>query len=88
MEDTRLYAMLLGIDFPWRISRVQVDMASERIDVWLRKRRARGFLARRAGRTPRCATTCPSKYGGTWIPASAERMFTPVCLGRTARGTV
>src|SRR4030042_3083870 len=35
MEDTRLYAMLLGIDFPWRISRVQVDMASERIDVWV-----------------------------------------------------
>ncbi len=33
MEDTRLYAMLLGIDFPWRISKVQVDMASERIDV-------------------------------------------------------
>ena len=35
MEDTRLYARLLGIDFPWRISRVQVDMASERIDVWV-----------------------------------------------------
>jgi len=35
MEDTRLYAMLLGIDFPWRISRVHVDMASERIDVWV-----------------------------------------------------
>ena len=35
MEDTRLYAMLLGIDFPWRISKVQVDMASERIDVWV-----------------------------------------------------
>jgi transposase len=35
MEDTRLYAMLLGIDSPWRISRVQVDMASERIDVWV-----------------------------------------------------
>jgi len=35
MEDTRLYAMLLGLDFPWRINKVQVDMASERIDVWV-----------------------------------------------------
>lgn len=24
MEDSRLYAMLLGIDFPWQIRRVQV----------------------------------------------------------------
>jgi transposase len=35
MEDRQLYAKLLGIEFPWLISRVQVDMAAERIDVWL-----------------------------------------------------
>jgi hypothetical protein len=35
MEDRHLYAKLLGIEFPWLISRVQVDMAAERIDVWL-----------------------------------------------------
>jgi transposase len=34
MEDTQLYAMLLGIKFPWRVNGVQVDMASNRIDVW------------------------------------------------------
>ena len=26
MEDTQLYAMLLGIKFPWRVNKVQVDM--------------------------------------------------------------
>jgi len=35
MEDRQLYGMLLGIEFPWRITRVQVDMASERVDVWV-----------------------------------------------------
>jgi transposase len=35
MEDTQLYAMLLGIKFPWKISRVHVDMVLNRIDVWI-----------------------------------------------------
>ncbi len=35
MEDTQLYATLLGIKFPWRVSKVQVDMAANRIDVWV-----------------------------------------------------
>ena len=35
MEDTQLYAKLLGIKFPWRVSKVQVDMAVSRIDVWV-----------------------------------------------------
>lgn len=35
MEDTQLYATLLGIKSPWRVSKVQVDMAASRIDVWV-----------------------------------------------------
>ena len=35
MEDRLLYAKLLGIEFPWLISRVHVDMPAERIDVWV-----------------------------------------------------
>lgn len=35
MDDTQLYAKLLGIKFPWRVSKVQVDMAVSRIDVWV-----------------------------------------------------
>jgi transposase len=35
MEDTQLYATLLGIKFPWRVSKVQVDMVVSRIDVWV-----------------------------------------------------
>lgn len=35
MEDTQLYATLLGIKFPWRVNKVQVDMVVSRIDVWV-----------------------------------------------------
>jgi predicted aldo/keto reductase-like oxidoreductase len=35
MEDTQLYAMLLGIKFPWRVNKVQVDMVLTRIDIWV-----------------------------------------------------
>ena len=35
MEDRQLYAMLLGIEFPWRITKVQVEMVLERVDVWV-----------------------------------------------------
>lgn len=35
MEDTELYTMLLGIKPPWRVTKVVVNMAAERIDVWV-----------------------------------------------------
>jgi len=37
MEGTQLYAILLGIKFPWKVNRVQVDMASNRIDIWVKE---------------------------------------------------
>jgi hypothetical protein len=33
MDDTELFTKLLGIQPPWRVTRVTVDMAAERIDV-------------------------------------------------------
>ena len=44
MEDTQLYAMLLGIKHPWRVSKVQVDMASQRVDVWVEEGQGTKFL--------------------------------------------
>jgi len=34
MEDRELYAKLLGLKEPWRVTKVVVDMENERIDVW------------------------------------------------------
>jgi len=44
MEDTQLYRMLLGIKFPWRVSKVKVDMALNRVDVWIEEAPATKFL--------------------------------------------
>ncbi len=35
MDDTELYTTLLGIRLPWRVTRVRVNMAAERVDVWV-----------------------------------------------------
>jgi len=35
MNDTELFTQLLGITAPWRVTRGAVDMAAERIDVWV-----------------------------------------------------
>lgn len=35
MDDTELFAKLLGIAAPWRVTRVAVNVPAERIDVWV-----------------------------------------------------
>ena len=35
MDDTELYATLLGITAPWGVTRVTVNVPAERIDVWV-----------------------------------------------------
>jgi len=35
VDDIELYTKLLSITPPWRVTRVAVDMAAERIDVWV-----------------------------------------------------
>jgi len=35
MNDTELFATLLGITAPWRVTRVAVNVPAERIDVWV-----------------------------------------------------
>ncbi len=35
MEDTALFTMLLGIQPPWCVTRVQVTLAADRLDVWV-----------------------------------------------------
>lgn len=35
MQDTELYARLLGVGPGWRVSKVDLDMAHDRVDVWV-----------------------------------------------------
>jgi transposase len=34
MKDTELYRYLLGIEQPWTVERVTLDIESQRVDVW------------------------------------------------------
>jgi len=52
VDDIELYTKLLGITRPWRVTRVTVDMAAERIDVWVEEAPGTEFHC------ARCGTAC------------------------------
>ncbi len=35
MQDTELYNALLGLRHPWRVREVKLDLAGDRVDVWV-----------------------------------------------------
>ncbi|NTW70585.1 MAG: transposase family protein [Chlorobiaceae bacterium] len=35
MRDTELYRHLLGLKEPWSVSRIELDVATQRVDVWV-----------------------------------------------------
>ena len=35
MRDTTLYQHLLGLTEPWSVTRVDLDVATQRVDVWV-----------------------------------------------------
>ncbi len=35
MRDTELYGRILGVEAPWSVDHVDLDMASNRVDIWL-----------------------------------------------------
>ena len=38
MQDTELYEALLGLKDPWKVTKVKLDAASSRVDVWIEDR--------------------------------------------------
>jgi len=53
MEDTELYRHVLGIEEPWRVDRVQLDVKNERVDVWAVHEEGLRFSC------PECGTNLP-----------------------------
>ncbi len=53
MEDTDLYRHLLGITSPWEVSRVELSVADERVDVWAGHPKGTSFAC------PECGTVLP-----------------------------
>jgi transposase len=53
MRDRELYATILGVQAPWTVERVELDVAGGAVHVWL----ARTEDA--AAQCPECETVCP-----------------------------
>src|SRR6266404_383932 len=53
MRDRELYATILGVQAPWRVERVELDVAGGAVHVWLA--RTEGAPAP----CPECQTACP-----------------------------
>jgi len=71
MESKELYRNLLGINEPWTVERVDLDMTQGRVDVHVGHTKGVRFLAPNAGRSIPCTTILPGAFGGTWIVASS-----------------
>jgi transposase len=53
MQDTALYQYLLGLQSPWTVSRVNLDMNGQRVDVWAEHPEDTAWVC------PHCAKTLP-----------------------------
>jgi len=71
MRDHELYTTILGLQAPWTVERVEVDLPGKAVHVWL-------------GRTDDTPAPCPECHirGGTLCPyhPSARRGYQPAAL--------
>ena len=65
MQDTELYNALLGLRHPWRIREVKLDLAGDRVDVWVEEVAERYGSVRSVGTRHRFTITRRSGCGGT-----------------------
>jgi transposase len=85
MRDVTFFTKLLGLDHPWRVQRVDLDLPRHRIDLWLAHRRDASFTC------PECDRPAPRRdhaadrawrhldHGAcaTWLHANLPRVICP-----------
>jgi transposase len=52
MQDTTLYQQILGLSDPWKVSRVELNVQQQQVDVWVEHGSDAGFCC------PQCGKTC------------------------------
>lgn len=52
MRDTELYRQLLGLQSPWTVERVELDMKQQRVDVWAKHDKVKSWPC------PECEQSC------------------------------
>lgn len=54
MRDTDLYRQVLGLDKPWTVARVELDVSGQRVDIWVEHAPGVGWRCPRCGRELSC----------------------------------
>jgi hypothetical protein len=81
MRDTELYRQLLGLESPWTVTRVELAVKAQRVDVWA------GHPEGERWPCPECGGALPlydmprSGRGGTWTAVNSRPTFTPGLRG-------
>ena len=52
MQDTKLYQQILGLSDPWKVSRVELSVQQQQVDVWVEHESDTRFCC------PKCGKTC------------------------------
>ena len=54
MRDTDLYGQVLGLTAPWQVERVDLDVAGQRVDIWVEHPPGVAWNCPRCGRALTC----------------------------------
>lgn len=53
MRDTEFYQQILGLQSPWKVARVELNMGQQRVDVWTEHTKPKAWPC------PECGAACP-----------------------------
>lgn len=85
MEVKELYRQILGIEEPWKVSEVELDVKGERIDVQVVHDEGVRWPCPECGELLTVYDHAPSGSGVIWILVSLRPIFTLVYLGLIVR---
>ena len=85
MRDTELYHHLLGLQDPWFVSDVQINVNGQQVDVWVEHPKDFSGSVQSAKPRGRCTIMPKSACGGIWTVASFGRFCMPGRRGLFAR---
>jgi len=88
MDDRELYRRILGIESPWRVASVDLQLSPERYtSIWPMKSFPVGLVPS-VERPASCTIINRNGNGATWTPASTAPSCTPTLPAVSAQPTV
>lgn len=87
MRDVELYQQILGLEQPWSVREVDLNIEAGRVDIQVEHPDGQRGSAHTVSRSCRATTIRRSGHGGIWIRANWRRTCTPGFRGSSARST-